>query len=804
MVDLRTLTAVIGLTLTAVTLTGSTGKPATSVPSNRDASLAGEVRRGNDAGRELYSAGKYLEARATFLSTGRLAERAGDLRAAAMNWNNAGGSALARLDYRDALTDFLKARQIAQASGKTVPLAMTMNNLASLYLEMDNPAAAMQVATEALAGPAGSAGRSVRPKLRFQLASALSGLHRFDEADGIYRAAAEELEEQEDFDSCARILGDWGIAALEANRPEEADATLSRALLLVRLHHLNAEANILRGLAKVRSRQGDMRSAAALFDAAVASPPGLTPRWLIYGDRGQFRLDREDLRGALADFREARRLALRMRAEIVPADDDRVSLESALSRVSAGFVEAGNRLARRTSDRALLKETFDAAEQDRIWSLRALVPAADDWRARLPENYWDLLARYQSAERAWLARPSTELQERTAALELKLQEIEAAASTGRGVNPTLPALAYAQGVLDRESVLFSFYLNRGHGWLWAIDRKGAEAFPVEHTGNLRSRVAAFARATREGSVQAVPLGRELYRNLFGAVPAKYLAHRRWMLELDGPLFDLPFGALVVNADTGKDEPIYLVERAAIEAIPGALMLEPQSSARAAGGEFLGVGDAIYNGADPRYAGDRKKKQDVALSRLPGTSAELRECARAWGSGRARILTGADADSATVGKALRGNPAVIHFATHILTAPSDQASGLIALSLDRSGAMGLMGPTEIVANPVSTSLVVLNGCHSGEAEILPGSGLMGLTRAWIGAGARSVLATRWDLPDEAGETVMVNFYRAFRAHPEQGPSRALQQAQLQVLKGNSMRNSRNTAAIWAAYFLLGRE
>ena len=73
-----------------------------------------------------------------------------------------------------------------------------------------------------------------------------------------------------------------------------------------------------------------------------------------------------------------------MRADVGPVDQDRVSVESGLSGISAGLVEAGNRLASRTSDRTLLGETFDAAEQNRSWSLRAAwVPASNDWRARL-------------------------------------------------------------------------------------------------------------------------------------------------------------------------------------------------------------------------------------------------------------------------------------------------------------------------------------------------------------------------------------------------------------------------------------
>ena len=82
-------------------------------------------------------------------------------------------------------------------------------------------------------------------------------------------------------------------------------------------------------------------------------------------------------------------------------------------------------------------------------------------------------------------------------------------------------------------------------------------------------------------------------------------------------------------------------------------------------------------------------------------------------------------------------------------------------------MGLLGPTEIVAHPLTPGLVVMNGCHSAQGETLPGAGLMGLTRAWIAAGARAVLATAWDIPDEAGKTMMVRFYQRFRKHPERG-------------------------------------
>ena len=167
----------------------------------------------------------------------------------------------------------------------------------------------------------------------------------------------------------------------------------------------------------------------------------------------------------------------------------------------------------------------------------------------------------------------------------------------------------------------------------------------------------------------------LYQDLFGPAGATaHLAHKRWLLELDGPLFELPFAALVTqfaalvtnDAGTRKNEPIYLIERVALETIPDALMLDQHTPST--GGGFLGIGDPVYNEADIRYHRSGKKRQDIVLPRLPATATELQACSRAWGASKTRILTGTDADLATVRSALDARPAVIHFATHVVTAP----------------------------------------------------------------------------------------------------------------------------------------
>ncbi len=731
-----------------------------------------------------------------------------------MNWNNAGAAALLRLDFRDALPDFLKARSIAENSQLRSAFRVTLNNMAALYLQMNDAEASLRVASEALAGGDSRDDPVTSSKLRYQQATALARLHRFDEAAPIFRRVIGETLERDDFETATRMLGNFGGDCLAAGKLDDAEEVLSHALLLVRLHHIDSPANVLRALGKLKSRRGDVRAAAAFFDAAIQAPPGTMPRHVIYADRGEFRLKENDLAGALSDFREARRIAAQMRADVVPADRDRITLEGGLSRMAAGLVDAGNRLAQETPAsspmrQALMRETFDAAEQDREWSLRSLLATPNDWRTRLPERYGDLLAQYQAIERDGVANPSAEQASRAALLEMELQKIEAA-TAGRvrgGPGATESALAHARGVLDADSVLLSFHIAEGRGWLWAVDRSRVAVYSILRVETLKPEIAGFVKATKNGEPDAAARGRQLYEHLFGKVPPRYLAHERWLLELDGPLFDLPFGALMPGTQSGstglgspsrKGEPVWLSQRVVLETIPGALMLQPRATFT--DGAFLGIGDPIYNEADARYRGSRQK-QEIVLPRLPATAAELQACARTWNPAKSRILTGADADLRGVRAALNSNPAVIHFATHVIPAQGSYSSGLIALGLDNTGVMGLMGPAEIVARPAAPGLVVLDGCHSAQGDTLPGTGLMGLTRAWLAAGAHSVLATHWDVPDEGASKMMVAFYEALRAHPERGPDAALQQAQRSVQDSG---RAQGNPAVWAAYFVTGRE
>ena len=93
------------------------------------------------------------------------------------------------------------------------------------------------------------------------------------------------------------------------------------------------------------------------------------------------------------------------------------------------------------------------------------------------------------------------------------------------------------------------------------------------------------------------------------------------------------------------------------------------------------------------------------------------------------------------------------------------------------------------------LVVLSCCHSARGEI-KAEGVVGIARAFLGAGARSVLVSLWAIDDEA----TMEFMKIFYQHLVKGESASA--ALNQAMK--SMRESDEFSAVdyWAPFVLIG--
>lgn len=75
--------------------------------------------------------------------------------------------------------------------------------------------------------------------------------------------------------------------------------------------------------------------------------------------------------------------------------------------------------------------------------------------------------------------------------------------------------------------------------------------------------------------------------------------------------------------------------------------------------------------------------------------------------------------------------------------------------------------------------------------------MGLTRAWLAAGAHAVAASHWPTPDD-DDGLFIRFYQHLRQFPQRGPAAALQRAQIDMLRSGGWRSR---SEYWASYFVL---
>jgi CHAT domain-containing protein len=382
-------------------------------------------------------------------------------------------------------------------------------------------------------------------------------------------------------------------------------------------------------------------------------------------------------------------------------------------------------------------------------------------------------------------------------------------------------LDHTRRALRPDEVFLGFHLGDTESCLWVIAREGFEFRRLPPQEYFTKNIRLFVTAVREHSPGAAALGNRLYSQLFDGSGRRLLDKPVWIVAPDGPLFDMPFAALVEGFKPPPSGiPQYVVERHAIQVVPGisALFVTPDSDKN---GPVVGLGDPIYNRADPRLArqptwGDRSGDgpsgsgvtlPGVELARLVGSGREIDSCAKIWRSQGAEpiLLTGAAANKETLSQALRQNPAVLHMAAHILFPAQQSGLGLIALALQPGGEIEVLSATEIANMRVKLGLVVLNGCSSAHAAILPGAGMMGLTRAWLAAGAHAVIVTRWAMADQDNGEIFASFYdrlHAFRGFQGQKSfSRLLQQAQLNELHAGGWRAD---PAYWAAYFCVERK
>lgn len=185
---------------------------------------------------------------------------------------------------------------------------------------------------------------------------------------------------------------------------------------------------------------------------------------------------------------------------------------------------------------------------------------------------------------------------------------------------------------------------------------------------------------------------------------------------------------------------------------------------------------------------------AGLSALPYAEQEARQIAQIL---QVNPLTGTAATVTRV-QAQLPNAGVVHFATHGFFNEANPLQGAIALAPDPDFRTeqthdGFLTAETILGLTLRARLVVLSACDTGRGQIT-GDGVIGLSRAFMAAGAPRVLVSLWPVPDDATAELMVEFYRAQQEGLDYAA--ALRQAMLIT------RQSHPDPLNWAAFTLIG--
>jgi CHAT domain-containing protein len=311
---------------------------------------------------------------------------------------------------------------------------------------------------------------------------------------------------------------------------------------------------------------------------------------------------------------------------------------------------------------------------------------------------------------------------------------------------------------------------------------------------------------------AARLAREILDPLLANLPA---ATDHLIIVPDGAVHLVPFETLRLPGDdpAAPDLGRLVLDRYAVSYVPSAGTMvrldEPRSGDVDARRDLLMLAASVLpeslreNGeAGGSSRGSLAVYADEGL-RIPELPYSAREAERVRRivSARSEIDLGADASEARLKRLLPDQFRIVHVAAHGLVSavrPDRSALVLAAGGAGGPGATedGLLHAFEIRRLRVDCDLVVLSACQTTRGRILGGEGEQGLARAFVAAGARSVLASLWSVEDAATASLMESFYAGLASGLP--PAQALRRAKLEVRGRSATHGARD----WAAFVLIG--
>jgi CHAT domain-containing protein/tetratricopeptide (TPR) repeat protein len=728
-------------------------------------------------------------------------------------------------EMQKALEFYLRGLELSREVGNREYTGTALNNLGGGYKILGDYEQAIFYLNQALAIAREVQDRQGEAIYLNNLGGCYLLLGDITKAEELFRASLTLRRETKDRRGEGNTLNNLGLVfAQSGDRAKEIDF-LEQALIVRReIGDRQGEAITLRNLGKSFWNAGEKRQAQESFEKSNALARQLGDRrveadtfyWLAVVER-----DRENLPEAIRAVENGLRIIEQIRGELVNPE-----LRTAYFSTVQQFYELYTDLivarfekSRDERDVALALQT---SERARTRSLVELLQEANvDLRqgvdVKMLEEMQDLQNALNTKYRQRIAAvsrkaPDDQIAKLTNEINRLAADLEKLQVKIRTENPRYAALRQTEtlaaseirNLLDDETVLLEYKLGARRSFLWLVTKTATEIFILPPRAEIEAKAkdfyASIISRKKEDEAKINALAKDLGAVLLAPVGEK-INGKRTAIVADGILQYIPFASLTIT-DYKLQISKSLVERNEIVILPSANVLAEirrNSTREKAPVKTLAIfADAVFDAADARLASAAKNVKPAEKSselgrvfrdfdlekgfpRLLSSRVEARNISVFAPANLVDLNIDFDASRENVTGRNLSDYKILHFATHgLLDTSRPEFSGLVFSLFDKDGKPqdGFLRLNQIYNLDLNSDLVVLSACQTALGKDVRGEGLIGLTRGFMYAGAKSVVASLWKVDDAATAEFMKRFYRNL-LQKKLGASAALRAAQIEM-------------------------
>lgn len=359
---------------------------------------------------------------------------------------------------------------------------------------------------------------------------------------------------------------------------------------------------------------------------------------------------------------------------------------------------------------------------------------------------------------------------------LKEAELSRARTLQEGLGSTAKSAKSLQGGISPQELvrrlkatLLFYWLGEQQSHLWVITPTKTTHLTLPSADQIDPLVKSYREVlmrSRDPLETTNSDGQKLYATLVGPAMKLIPKNSRVILLPDGGLYGLNFETLIVP----EPKPHYWIDDVTLTTASSLTLLASAASRSAPKDKSLFlVGDTVPPGAE--------------FPALPQAAAEMKAVDKYFPPARRFALSGSQATPAAY---FSGEPekfSYMHFVTHGTASRTRPLESAVILSRQSGGDTYKLYARDIVKRRLSAYLVTISACNTSGTRTFSGEGLVGLSWAFLRAGAHNVIGALWEVNDNSTPELMDKLYDGLSRG--QDPASALRAAKLSLLHSDSV-------------------